>query len=78
MDPLDRFNNVVLELSLNWKYIFFFAAGVYFLATILYLAEGHRWGLAIISWIILVVVALAMMFVLREKSSPEKPGDPSQ
>jgi len=71
MDPLDRFNNVVLGLSMNWKYLFFFIAGVYFLATILYLGEGHRWVLAVISWIILVGVAIAMNFVLREKSSPE-------
>ena len=71
MDPLDRFNKVVLDLSMNWKYIFFFIAGVYILATILYLGEGHRWVLAVISWIILVGVAIAMNFVLREKSSPD-------
>lgn len=71
MDPLDRFNKVVLDLSVNWKYIFFFIAGVYILATILYLGEGHRWVLAVISWIILVGVAIAMNFVLREKSSPD-------
>ena len=69
MDPLDKFNNVVLELSLNWKYIFFFVAGVYILATILYLGEGHRWVLAIISWIIIVGAAIAMNYVLKDKSS---------
>ncbi len=71
MEPLDRFNKVVLDLSVNWKYIFFFIAGVYFLATILYLGEGHRWVLAVISWIILVGVAIVMTFVLKEKSSPD-------
>lgn len=75
MDPLDRFNKVVLDLSVNWKYIFFFIAGVYILATILYLGEGHRWVLAVISWIILVGVAIAMNFVLREKSSPDSTED---
>lgn len=75
MDPLDRFNKVVLDLSMNWKYIFFFIAGVYILATILYLGEGHRWVLAVISWIILVGVAIAMNFVLREKSSPDSTED---
>jgi hypothetical protein len=75
MDPLDKFNKVVLDLSVSWKYVFFFIAGVYFLATILFLAEGHRWSLAVISWIILVAVAVAMTFVLREKSSPNSAED---
>ncbi len=75
MEPLDRFNKVVLDLSVNWKYIFFFIAGVYVLATILYLGEGHRWVLAVISWIILVGVAIAMTYVLREKSSPDSTED---
>jgi len=75
MDPLDKFNKVVLDLSANWKYIFFFVAGVYVLATILYLGEGHRWVLAVISWIIIVGVALAIPFVLKEKSSPDSTED---
>ena len=75
MDPLDKFNKVVIDLSMNWKYVFFFIAGVYFVATILYLGEGHRWVLAVISWIILVGVAIAMNFILREKSSPDSTED---
>ena len=70
MDQLDKFNQVVLDLAVNWKYVFFFVAGVYILATILYIGEGHRWVLAVISWIILVGVAIAMNYVLKEKSSP--------
>jgi len=69
MDQLDKFNQVILDLSMNWKYIFFFVAGVYILATILYLGEGHRWVLAIISWIIIVGAAIAMNYVLKDKSS---------
>jgi hypothetical protein len=75
MDPLDKFNQVVLDLSMNWKYIFFFIAGVYFIATILYIGEGHRWVLAVISWIILVGVAVAMNHVLKERSSPNRTED---
>lgn len=75
MDQLDKFNQVVLDLSMNWKYIFFFVAGVYFLATILYLGEGHRWVLAVISWIILIGVAIAMNYVLKGKSSPNSTQD---
>ena len=67
MDKLDKFNNTILDLSLNWRYIFYFVAGIYFLSTILYMAIKSRWGLAIISWIILVIVGLAMTYVLKEK-----------
>ena len=69
MDKLDKFNNAILDLSLNWKYIFYFVAGIYVLSTIMYIAvaTGSRWGLAIISWAILVLVAIVMTIVLREK-----------
>ena len=69
MDKLDKFNNTILDLSLNWKYIFYFVAGIYFLSTIMYIAIAaeSRWGLAIISWIILAIVGLAMTYVLKEK-----------
>ena len=72
MDKLDKFNNAVLDLSLNWKYIFYFVAGIYILSTIMYIAiaNGSRWGLAIISWAILVIVAIVMTIVLREKKEP--------
>ena len=60
MDKLDKFNNVILDLSLNWKYVFYFVAGIYVLSTIMYIAisNNSRWGLAIISWAILVLVAV--------------------
>lgn len=69
MDKLDKFNNIILDLSVNWKYIFYFVAGIYVLSTIMYIAiaNNSRWGLAIISWAILVVVAIAMTIVLKEK-----------
>ena len=69
MDKLDKFNNIILDLSLNWKYLFYFVAGIYVLSTIMYIAiaNNSRWGLAIISWAILVVVAIAMTIVLKEK-----------
>ena len=74
MDKLDKFNNIILDLSVNWKYIFYFVAGIYVLSTIMYIAiaNNSRWGLAIISWAILVVVAIAMTIVLKDKkkSSP--------
>ena len=69
MDKIDKFNSIILEMSTNWKYIFYFVAGIYILSTIMYIAiaNNSRWGLAIISWAILVVVAIAMTIVLREK-----------
>ena len=72
MDKLDKFNNTILDLSLNWRYIFYFVAGIYILSTIMYIAiaNGSRWGLAIISWAILVIVAIVMTIVLREKKEP--------
>lgn len=80
MDKLDKFNNIILDLSLNWKYIFYFVAGIYILSTIMYIAIANesRWGLAIISWAILVLVAIAMRVVLKEKQEepskePEAP-----
>lgn len=75
MDKLDKFNNIILDLSLNWKYIFYFVAGIYVLSTIIYIAIDSRWGLAIISWAILVVVAIAMTIVLKEKEKSPKKSD---
>ena len=72
MDKLDKFNNTVLDLSTDWKYIFYFVAGIYILSTILFIGEGSRWGLAIISWAILVLIAIVMRIILREKKSSLK------
>ena len=70
MDKLDKFNNTFLDLVLDWKYIFYFIAGLYILATILALGEGNKYALMIISWAIIVLAAIIMMIVLREKKSP--------
>ena len=67
MDKLDKFNNTIIDLSTNWMYIFYFVAGIYILATIRYIAEGSRWGLAILSWAILVLIAIIMTMLLRDK-----------
>ncbi len=74
MDKLDKFNNTILDLSLNWKYIFYFVAGIYVLSTIMYIAiaGNSRWGLAIISWAILVLVAITMTIVLRKNEKPSQ------
>ena len=45
MDKLDKFNDTILDLSTNWKYIFYFVAGIYILATILYFGAWSRWAL---------------------------------
>ena len=70
MDKLDKFNNTFLDLVLDWKYIFYFIAGLYILATILALGEGNKYALLIISWAIIVLAAIIMTIVLREKKSP--------
>jgi predicted ferric reductase len=69
MDKIDKFNSIILDMSTNWKYIFYFVAGIYILSTIMYIAiaNNSRWGLAIISWAILVLVAIAMTIATREK-----------
>ena len=74
MDKLDKFNNTILDLSLNWSYIFYFVAGIYVLSTIMYIAVANnsRWGLAIISWVILVIVGFTMKYVLKSKKEPSQ------
>lgn len=72
MDKLDKFNNTFLDLVLEWKYIFYFIAGLYILATILALGEGNKYVLMIISWAIIVLAAIIMMIVLKEKKSPSE------
>ena len=72
MDKLDRFNNTFIDLCMDWKNIFYFVAGVYILSTFLYLAKDSRWGLAILSWAILVLIAFIMMKVLK-KHNQEPP-----
>ena len=66
MDKLDKFNNTVIDLCMDWKNIFYFVAGIYILSTFLYIAEGSRWGLAILSWAILAFIAIIMMRVLKK------------
>jgi len=70
MDKLDKFNSTFLDLSLSWKNIFYFVAGIYVLATILALGESSKWILLVISWAILVFAAIIMTIVLRDKKAP--------
>ena len=72
MDKLDKFNDTILELSTNWKYIFYFVAGIYILATILYFGAGSKWALMIISWAIIVFAAIIFNIVLKEKKTSDK------
>jgi hypothetical protein len=77
MDKLDKFNNTVLDLCLDWKNIFYFVAGIYILSTILFIGEGSRWGLAIISWAILFLVAVIMRIVLKADIKSSKRAEKS-
>lgn len=72
MDKLDKFNDTILELSTNWKYIFYFVAGIYILATILYFGAGSKWVLMIISWAIIVFAAIIINIVLKEKKISDR------
>ena len=74
MDKLDKFNDIVLDLSSNWKYIYYFVAGLFVVATILSLGSGSKVATVIICWAILVAGAIVMNIVLREKKGrPENP-----
>ena len=72
MDKLDKFNDTILDLSTNWKYIFYFVAGIYILATILYFGAWSRWVLMIISWAIIVFAAIIINIVLKKKKTLDK------
>ena len=74
MDKLDKLNNTVIDLALNWKNIFYFVAGIYVLATILGLGWGAKFTFnLVISWLILILVGVLMeLFILKEKKTPSK------
>jgi len=72
MDKLDDLNNTFLDLTLSLKNIFYFVAGLFVLATILSLGSGSKVAVLIITWAIIVLAAIVMNIVLREKISPSK------
>ena len=79
MDRVDKFNNTVLDIILNWKNIFYFALGICFLSPILYFGRNSNIAMLIIFWVILVIVAIVMHIVLRGKrSEPEEKEPESQ
>jgi hypothetical protein len=66
MDKLDKFNNTFINLFMDWKNIFYFVAGIYILSTILYVARNSRLWIAIVSWAILVLIAVLMNNIFKE------------
>ncbi|MCF8095334.1 MAG: hypothetical protein K9J79_08240 [Desulfobacteraceae bacterium] len=57
MDIIDRLNDTALNLVLNWRNIYIFAAAIFIIATIYQIAERGRieaWH--VISWILVLLI----------------------
>ena len=72
MDKLDRFNNAITDISVSWRNIFVFAAGIFVAGTIFAIAGESKTAWVIISWIIVAVLAFLFFYMPRKETKEEE------
>ena len=68
VDKLDLFNNAVTDITISWRNIFTFVAGIFVIGTIFSIAGDSKTAWVIISWIIVAILA-ALFYYLPKKET---------
>ncbi len=71
MDNIDRLNDTVNNLIVDWRNIFVLVAVIFLLSTLIAIWVDNNKALLVLSWVIVAVAAAAIFYYPRKSEKKE-------
>ncbi|MEE9515662.1 MAG: hypothetical protein V3V76_09995 [Candidatus Adiutricales bacterium] len=71
MDNIDRLNDTVNNLIVDWRNIFVLVAVIFLLSTLIAIWVDNNKALLVLSWVIVAVAAAAIFYYPRKSEKEE-------